>query len=101
MNMKSIIMMGRLIIPSGTEQICPCTYEGNMHIRSVTILGSVKTIGMRAFADCKNLTSITLCEGIETIESNAFTGCTNLKSIQLPASIKQIMGWAFYGPAAV
>lgn len=97
MNMKSIIMMGRLIIPFGTEQICPHAYEGNMRIRSVTVSGSVKTIGTRAFADCTNLTSITLCEGIETIESNAFTGCTNLKSIQLPASIKQITGWAFYG----
>ena len=97
MNMKSVIIMGRLIIPSGTEEICPCAYEGNMNIRSVTVPGTVKTIGIRGFADCKNLTSITLCEGIETIESNAFTGCTNLKSIQLPASIKQITGWAFYG----
>ena len=96
MNMKPVIIMGHLIIPSGTEQINPRTYEGNIRIRSVIVPESVKTIGVRAFANCKNLTSITLCEGIETIESNAFTGCTKLKSIQLPASIKQITGWAFY-----
>ena len=96
MNMKPVIIMGHLIIPSGTEQIYPRTYEGNMRIRSVIVPESVKTIGVRAFANCKNLTSITLCEGIETIESNAFTGCNKLKSIQLPASIKQITGWAFY-----
>lgn len=96
MSMKPVIIMGHLMIPSETEQICPRAYERNMHIRSVTVPGSVKTIGSRAFAECKNLTSITLCEGIETIESNAFTDCTNLKSIRLPASIKQITGWAFY-----
>ena len=67
MNMKPVIIMEHLIIPSGTEQIYPRTYEGNMRIRSVIVPESVKTIGMRAFANCKNLTSITLCEGIETI----------------------------------
>lgn len=96
MNTKSIVVMGHPVIPFGTAQIRPRAYEGDARIRSVTVPGSVKTIGMRAFADCRNLTSVTLREGIETIEPNAFTGCINLKSIRLPSSIKHITGWAFY-----
>ena len=42
--MKPVIIMGHLIIPSGTEQIYPRTYEGNMRIRSVIVQKVLKPL---------------------------------------------------------
>lgn len=106
------VVRGHLSIPAGTVAIREREFDGsksiyangklvrkadgNKHIFSVTIPGSVKSIGIRAFADCENLREIILSEGIERIESNAFTGCKKLRCVKLPSSLKEISGWAFF-----
>lgn len=72
----------------------------------------VRTIGMRAFSNCRNLqnihlpktlkiikcdafymsglTSVVIPEGVETIEDYAFSSCEQLESVQLPASLENL-----------
>lgn len=89
-------LLGRAVIPRGTQEICPKAFDGNRALKSIRVPGSVKKIGSRAFADCPNLKSVILEEGIEEIEGNVFTGCTALQELVLPDSIRNLDGWAFY-----
>ncbi len=57
-------------------------------LKKIVIPGSVKTIGVYAFASSP-LTDVTISDGVKTIGSYAFNG-TALKSICLPASIDSI-----------
>lgn len=98
------VRRGRLVIPDGISRLPNGLFDGlyktegdSRRLVSVVVPGSVKSIGIRAFAECENLEGITLEEGVEAIDSNAFTGCERLKSLRLPASVRQINGCAFYG----
>ena len=64
-------------------------------ITSVTIPGSVKTIGWAAFNGCKGITSVTIPNSVKTIGEGAFAHCTALKSVPLPDGIQEIGGWTF------
>ena len=50
---------------------------------SVTIPGSVKTVGSYAFSECGNLKTLRIFNGVATISDHAFTGCTALESVNL------------------
>ena len=63
---------------------------GHSEIESVTLHKNVRTLGERAFYDCKNLTSIHLPDGITTIGKEAFCGCAELTSINIPSSLEAI-----------
>lgn len=90
------IRQGELIIPEHITAIAPQAMEGNQALVSVTIPGTVKSIGRRAFADCANLKQVILCEGIERIEPHAFANCRMLTSVVIPDSVKSMTGCAFY-----
>ena len=95
---------GHLVIPDGITEIPRCCFDGHVYTKrkdaerivSVFVPGTVRHIGKRAFADCKNLETIILSEGIESIEDNVFTGCEKLREIHLPSSIKKINGETFF-----
>lgn len=92
----TIDILGRAVIPKGTTEIAPWTFDRNKFLRSISVPGTVKQIGDRAFADCVHLKTVHLEEGLETIGSNAFTGCSSLSELTLPDSIRELDGWAFY-----
>ena len=70
---------------------CPAAKSG-----AYSMPYSTKTIGEEGFCLCK-LSSITLSGSLETIGMYAFEFCTNLVSIDIPASVKSI-GYSFcYG----
>lgn len=100
-DLLSQVRDGRLVIPDDMPEIPDRLFDahgGNHSVNqlvSVVVPGTVKSIGERAFGDCKNLEEVILSEGLERIGSNAFTGCEKLKRLQLPASIKEIDGRAF------
>ena len=89
-------ILGRAVIPKGTTAIAPWAFDRNKSLRIVSVPGTVKQIGDRAFADCVNLKTVHLEEGLETIGGNAFTGCSSLTELTLPDSIREMDGWAFY-----
>ena len=90
-------LTGDVIIPDSMDEILNNLFDGNNYITSVTIPGTVKRIGKRAFADCENLKNVILHEGIEEIDTNAFTGCKKLRHVTYPDSIKKYQGWSFFG----
>lgn len=69
---------------------------GSGSLVSVTIPGSVKSIGSSAFDGCTNLTTVTFTDdGLETIDKSAFYGCKKLSSITIPNTVTKIDSYAF------
>ncbi len=58
-------------------------------IKSITIPGSVKNIGERAFANCKKLQKATINEGVKKISKEAFS-CTTLEEITIPSTVTEL-----------
>ena len=63
-------------------------------IKSITIPGSVKNIGERAFANCKKLQKATINEGVKKISKDAFSN-TALEEITIPSTVTQLGKNAF------
>ena len=59
-------------------------------ITSITGGFGLKTIGIGAFADCKNLEEAVFQEGLKVIETGAFNHCLKLKEIVIPKSVTSI-----------
>ena len=78
---------GITIIPGGLCQ--------NSLIREVTLPANIKTIGLEAFLNCKNLTTVNMSDGLETIGRSAFENCTNLTTTNMPDGVKSIGASAF------
>jgi len=72
-------------------------YEGGFAgtaITSITVPGSITTIGAYVFSDCENLDSVILENGVTTIGENAFNS-SHFRSITIPASVTSIGRYAF------
>ena len=63
-------------------------------IKSITIPGSVKNIGERAFANCKKLQKATINEGVKKISKEAFS-YTTLEEITIPSTVTELGKNAF------
>ena len=61
---------------------------------SVTIPGTVTTIGKSAFEDCR-LTIVEIPEGVTTIGEKAFYSCTSYQDLILPSTLTSIGSQAF------
>lgn len=88
-----------IIIPS-TYNDLPVTRIANKafyceSITSVTIPGSVSSIGTEAFYNCNSLTSVKFLGSTTTIEKSAFNKCSALSSLNLPEGLSEIESYAF------
>lgn len=81
--------VGKVTIPSQV------THYDTAYGENVTY--NVTGIGISAFGDCVHLTSITLPESLKSIDSNAFSGCSALRSIVIPDGVESIGGGCFKG----
>lgn len=64
------------------EKIADDAFSGS-HITAITLPLSIKTIGVTAFANCKNIEAISLPISVETISNYAFFNCSNMKEVSL------------------
>lgn len=69
-------------------------------IKSITIPGTVTTIGMSAFSDCANLTAIDLPTSVTEIDGYAFSS-TGLTAVTLPKHLRKLGTDAFAGCTAL
>ena len=88
---------GKLVIHEGTRGLAAVAFSGCSGLTSVTIPGSVTSIGGWAFSGCRGLTSVTIPGSVTSIGIYAFYGCRGLTSVTIPGSVTSIGGLAFYG----
>ena len=91
---------GVLDIPSELDGYLVTSIDGsafytNSKITSVTIPGSVKSIGELAFGKCTKLTNVKISNGVTHIGDSAFSSCVNLPDITIPNSVTSIGDGAF------
>ena len=91
-----------------TDIVIPSTHDGkpvqgiaanafaeDNTITSITIPGTVKTIGERAFKLCGGITTVSMGSGVIEIGASAFEQCIKLSSLTLANTIKTIGEAAF------
>ena len=85
-------------ILSKVKVISDGAFSGNSNVVSVTIPGSVTSIGNSVFYNCENLQTVDLskAKGITAIPDYMFQSCGKLKNIEIPAWITCIGEQAFY-----
>ena len=76
---------------SGNNAFSDCS-----NLTSVTITGTVKSVGGAAFRDCSSLTSVAIHEGVTSIGDDAFHNCSSLSSITMPEGLTRIGSNAFW-----
>lgn len=71
----------------------------HVHLKSISIPSTVKTIETQAFNYCSRLTSITIPNSVTTIEYSAFYRCDDLTNINIPNSVSNVLndGSFFFG----
>lgn len=63
----------------------------------ITLGKSVKSIGYKAFSNCRKLTEIVLADSVEHMAESVFEGCKNLKEIVIPPKVKSLNNNVFGG----
>ena len=97
-NKRILVLVPRIIdgfiIPQNCKGIGENAFYGSS-IETISIPGSVKTIGAYAFANAKSLKSVSLHKGCEEIGEGAFEGCDKLRFIFTPTNLVSIGEGAF------
>lgn len=93
-----------IVFPSGLEQIGKITstietgaFSECTKLQSVTIPGSVVSLGDNTFNGCTSLNSVTIEDGLEKIGTGCFKDDDLLTSIYLPNTVSSIGVTAFRG----
>ncbi|MDE6280359.1 MAG: leucine-rich repeat protein [Oscillospiraceae bacterium] len=95
--MQRPLSMDALIISDGITAIEDEAFADVRYgISSVTIAGSVKSIGAKAFYDCHSLASVTISGDDVEIGDQVFANCDSLTGLTFSGSIKSIGAKAFY-----
>ena len=93
---------GELVIPNKYDNkpvtaISDSAFEDCTGLTSVTIPGSIKSIGYSSFYNCTGLTTVVMSEGVTELRAYSFGDCTGLKSIYLPDSVTEMGESPFAG----
>lgn len=82
--------MYEVIVPEGVIAIDASAFESCVHLKKVTIAGTVKTLANSVFRWSSQLETVILEEGVESLGRYVFYSCAMLESIELPKSLKGI-----------
>ena len=81
---------GDVVIPEGVTEIGDNAFRGCDTLISIEVSDDVRTIGKRAFKECKLLRSARLPRKLKGLRNNAFESCIALEGIDLPDSLTDI-----------
>lgn len=85
----------RIVLPSGLTHVGNLAFYECSNVLSVSIPGSVDSIGEYAFAHCEGMQMLSL-GSVRTIGRAAFSDCYSLQALDLPGSLQTIGPLAFY-----
>lgn len=97
---KGCTALTDITFETGITKIADRQFDGSP-IKSITIPGTVTTVGMSAFSDCANLTAIDLPSSVTEIDGHAFDNCTALTAVTLPKHLRRLDTGAFSGCTAL
>lgn len=97
---KGCTALTDITFETGITKIADHQFDGSP-IKSITIPGTVTTVGMGAFSDCANLTAIDLPSSVTEIDGYAFENCTALTAVTLPKHLRRLGTEAFLGCTAL
>ena len=97
---KGCTALTDITFETGITKIADRQFDGSP-IKSITIPGTVTTVGMSAFSDCANLTAIDLPSSVTEIDGYAFKNCTALTAVTLPKHLRRLDTEAFFGCTAL
>ena len=84
-------------IPGSVTSIGEKAFYGCSSLGSVALPSSVRSIGEEAFCKCLGLKSISIPSGVAAIEKGTFSGCMSLGAVSIPTTVKRIGDEAFMG----
>ena len=85
--MHAVYVMRGVSIPGSVKKIGIAAFAGNTSLREIMIPDGVETIGEAAFGRCQQLTSVRISDSVREIGRRAFENCTALEEIRLPAGL--------------
>lgn len=77
-------------IPDGTVSVGDYAFYYCVNVSSITVPGSVRSLGEGAFGNCSSLTKAVLNEGLEEIGEYVFQSSSGICDIIIPASVKSV-----------
>lgn len=86
-------------VKDGTVLIASGAFEGDKLMTRITLPGSLKYIGDRAFYECTELTTVSLSDNVLSIGRECFAWCSSLKNVRLSAGLTELPTYAFAGCA--
>ena len=87
-------------VSSDVQNVGASSFEGCTALSEISLAGSVKTIGDRAFSGTA-IPSLILNSGLVSIGDSAFEGCLSLSSVILPNTLNSIGQGAFCNTSAL
>ena len=83
-----------IIVNDGISYISVDAFSG-MGVQKIKLPDSIRQIGERAFADCKNLKEIKIPPKVTTIPKQCFSGCQSLKTAEFGVNVIEFKQEAF------
>lgn len=86
----------RIRLSNNLRVIPSSCFRGCTHLEHIEVPDGVKTLGYRAFENCRDMAYCTLPDSLEAIREGCFAG-SGLRSISIPDNVRQIPEDAFRG----
>lgn len=87
----------KVVVEDGITHLATRLFYGATAMESISIAGTVVSIGEACFRQCSSLKSVILPDGLETLSRVAFYSCTALEEVDLGETVTVLGDKAFNG----